>query len=119
MSQEKVLEILCGYANAQKAAALGLKHQILELVGADKESAAVKEETFSILKWETKEGAKIGPYEVAYEANNLADKWVHAYNILRQNNSTINARYHGEGYVYGYWLYGEGKIYRQKLKPKA
>ncbi|MCJ7470292.1 hypothetical protein MUO74_07330 [Candidatus Bathyarchaeota archaeon] len=87
-------------------------------VGVKQASAAsaVKEETLNILKFEPQEGAKIGAYDVAYKGNNIEDKWVHAYSVLRQANSTINARYRGPGYVYSYWIYGEGKIYRQKLK---
>jgi len=83
-----------------------------------KQEQAVREETFTCLKFEPQQGAKIGEYEVAYKANNIEDKWTHAFNVLKQNNSTINSRYHGEGYAYSYWLYGENKIYRQKLKPK-
>jgi hypothetical protein len=83
-----------------------------------KQAAVVKEETFNILKFELQQGAKIGDYEVAYRANNIEEKWIQANNILRQNNSTINSRYHGHGYVFSYWLYGLDKIYRQKLKPK-
>lgn len=83
-----------------------------------KQGAAVKEETFNILKFEAQEGAKIGSYEVAYKANNLEDKWSHAHNVLKQNNSTINSRYYGEGYQFSFWLFGEGKIYRQKLRLK-
>jgi hypothetical protein len=82
-------------------------------------ASAVKEETFNILKFEPQEGVKIGAYDVAYKGNNIEDKWVHAYSVLRQSNSTINVRYRGPGYVYSYWIYGEGKIYRQKLKPKT
>ncbi|MGA2767975.1 MAG: hypothetical protein ABSF24_06630 [Candidatus Bathyarchaeia archaeon] len=82
-------------------------------------AAAVKEETFAILKWESQQGAKIGSYDVAYEASNLEDKWTSAFNILRQNNSTIKDRYHGQGYEFSYWLYGEGKIYKQRLKAKT
>jgi len=85
---------------------------------ATKQAAAVKEETFNILKFELHQGAKIGEFEVAYKANNLPDKWTSAFNVLRQNNATINSRYYGEGYVYGYWLYGEEKIYRQTLKTQ-
>lgn len=77
-------------------------------------AAAVKEETFS-LNFETQRGPKLGEYEIAYRANNIEDKWAQAHNILRQSNSTIKARYHGPGYLYAYWLYGEDKIYRQKL----
>jgi hypothetical protein len=83
------------------------------------QAIAVKEETFTILNFEKQQGAKIGEYEVAYKPNNLADKWTQAYNILRQSNATINSRYTGEDYTYNYWLYGEDKIYRQKLKPKT
>jgi len=82
-------------------------------------ASAVKEETFGALKFEPQQGAKIGSYEVAYKANNVEDKWVHAYSVLRQSNATINARYRGQAYVYSYWLYGEGKIYRQKLKTST
>jgi len=84
-----------------------------------KQATTVKEETFTILKFEKQQGAKIGDYEVAYKPNNLTDKWTQAHNILRQNNATINNRYFGTDYIYNYWLYGEDKIYRQKLKPKT
>lgn len=87
-------------------------------VKENKEPAAVQEATFTILKFEPQTGAKIGEYAVAYKANNLEDKWTHAHNVLRNSNATIQNRYHGEGYEFAYWLYGEGKIYRQKLKPK-
>lgn len=78
--------------------------------------AAVKEDTFNILTFSKQTGAKIGEFEVALEKNNLPDKWSAAYNILRKNNATINTRYHGDGYIHAYWLYGQGKIYRQKRK---
>lgn len=115
MSEEKILEVLVNYANAQEAAAVDLKHRIAEVVGV-KKPAAVREETFTILKWEKQTGAKIGEYEVAYQPNNLLEKWSHAYGILQKSNATINSRYHGPGYQFSYWLYGVGKIYRQKLK---
>ncbi len=85
----------------------------------NKQPAAVAELTFSTLRFETQQGAKLGEYEIAYKAGNLEDKWRSAYNILRNSNATIKDRYHGEGYQYSYWLYGEDKIYRQKLKPKT
>jgi hypothetical protein len=81
-------------------------------------TAAVSETTFTILKWDPQQGAKIGPYDVAYKPNNL-DKWNSAYNILHASNATIKARYYGQGYQFSYWLWGEGKIYRQKLKAKT
>ena len=62
---------------------------------------------------------KLGEYEVAYKQNNLSDKWQSAYNILRNSNATIKTRYTSEGYQFSYWLYGEDKIYRQKMKLKT
>ena len=80
---------------------------------------AVLELSFTTLRFDSMQGNKLGDYEVAYKQNNLPDKWQSAYNILRNNNATIKDRYHGEDYAYSYWLYGEDKIYRQKLKPKT
>ena len=107
---DEILGPLVNAFNGFEAIAVQFKHAICGAVGV-----SVKEETFNILKFEKQQGAKIGPYQVAYKANNIPDKWNSAYNILRQNNATIADRYYGKGYVYGYWLYGEGKIYRQKL----
>jgi hypothetical protein len=90
-----------------------------EVKETSKTPAAVQEITFSTLKFEVQQGARLGEFEIAYKQNNLPDKWQSAYNILRINNSTIKDRYHGETYQYSYWLYGEDKIYRQKLKPKT
>jgi hypothetical protein len=78
--------------------------------------SVVSETTFSILKFESQEGTKLGSYEVAYKANNIADKWIQALNILRSSNATIQNRYYGQSYQFSYWIYGEDKIYRQKLK---
>ena len=122
MSEESTAEeMLLEFLNAVEAGIAAAKQRYKEIKGiaekkGTREPAVVLETTFNILKFEQQQGAKIGEYEVAYKANNLEDKWNHAYNILRQNNATIADRYYGEGYVYGYWLYGEGKIYRQKLK---
>jgi hypothetical protein len=80
--------------------------------------AAVREETFACLKFEPMKGAKIGDYEVAYKEQNAEAQWMRAYNILKQSNATIGNRYHGEGYQYAYWLYSEGRIYRQRLSQQ-
>jgi hypothetical protein len=113
---EPLVKLRDAYAMASEA----LNEYIATLAppGAKEPPAAVQETTFTILKFEPQQGAKIGEYEVAYKGNNLEDKWTHASNILRNSNATINSRYHGEGYACAYWLYGENKIYRQKLKPK-
>ncbi len=90
----------------------------LDAKETNNKTVAVHEINFTTLKFEMQQGAKLGEYEIAYKANNLDDKWRPAYNILRNSNATIKDRYHGETYAYSYWLYGEDKIYRQKLKPK-
>jgi hypothetical protein len=84
-----------------------------------KQAVAVQEVTFTALRFEPQQGAKLGDFEVAYRQNNVPVKWRSAYNILRNSNATIKDRYHGDGYQHSYWLYGEDKIYRQKLKPKT
>ena len=84
-----------------------------------KEHAAVGEITFTILKWGAQTGSKLGDFEVAYKPSNIEDKWQHAFNILRNSNATIKERYYGTGYGFSYWIYGQDKIYRQKLKPKT
>jgi hypothetical protein len=76
----------------------------------------VSEANFSILKFETQQGTKLGSFEVAYKTNNIEDKWLQAYNILHSSNATIKERYYGKDYSFSYWLYGPDKIYRQKLK---
>jgi len=90
-----------------------------EVKETNNKTVTVHEINFTTLKFETQQGAKLGEYEIAYKANNLEDKWRPAYNILRNSNATIKDRFHGETYAYSYWLYGEDKIYRQKLKPKT
>lgn|GEM_PF-677649 len=84
-----------------------------------KEHAAVGEITFTILKWDAQTGSKLGDFEVAYKPSNIEDKWQNAFNILRNSNATIKERYYGAGYGFSYWIYGQDKIYRQKLKPKT
>ncbi|MCL5949793.1 MAG: hypothetical protein M1490_04890 [Candidatus Bathyarchaeota archaeon] len=87
--------------------------------GETKQSLIIQESNFNVLKFETQQSAKLGEYEVAYKQGNPADKWSSVYNILKGGNATIQDRYYCEGYQYSYWLYGEDKIYRQKLKPKT
>ncbi len=116
-NEEKIIEAVLNLANALEAAAVDTKHRISELVGVSpQEAPAVKEEVFNILKFEQQKGEKLGEFEVAHKSSNLPDKWQHAYNILGQNNATIKERFHEKDYAYSYWLYGEDRIYRQKLK---
>jgi len=113
---QKLGEMLTRIRNAFQGATDAIDAYINFLGKPIGTTSFVEEETFTILKFEKQQGAKIGEYEVAYIPSNLADKWVQAYNILRQNNATINNRYYGENYVHNYWLYDEDKIYRQKLR---
>ena len=120
MSEEKLqrlMEIIVDYSNATEAAAVNMKRQIVEVVGV-KGIVAVKEETFIILKFEKQQGNRIGEFGVAYAKVNIPEKFQQAWNILNKSNAVIGGRYHGEGYTYSYWLYGENKIYRQKLKGR-
>jgi hypothetical protein len=117
---EIFLEDFTDLLSAMEASIVKMKGQIAKLVGVEtKQPAAVREETFKCLKFEAQQGAKIGSFEVAYKEQNIPEHWNNAYNVLKQSNATINNRYHGENYEHSYWLYGEGKIYRQKLKPKT
>jgi hypothetical protein len=94
-----------------------LKSMASPELGLTQKPNGALEIVFNLLRFEPMESSKLGDYETAHKASNLPDKWNSAYNILRVNNSTIKDRYFGEGYENNYWLYGEDKIYRQKLKP--
>jgi hypothetical protein len=80
------------------------------------ERIAILEESFTALRFEHMQGGKLGDYEIAFKTGNIGDKWQAAFNVLHASNATIQNRYHGKGYTHSYWLYGEEKIYRQKLK---
>jgi hypothetical protein len=72
-----------------------------------KETPAVVEQVFLCLKFEAQKGQKIGDFDVAYEPQNLAQNWNSAMSILRSANAIIEKRYHGPGYQFSYWLFGE------------
>ena len=84
-----------------------------------KTMVTVSETNFSILKFESQQGTKLGSFEVAYKTNNIEDKWLQAYNILHSSNATIKERYYGKDYSFSYWLYRPDKIYRKKLKTQG
>jgi hypothetical protein len=117
MSENSTVDALMEFFNALEAGIASAK-QMITKPKQSSPTAIVNETTFTILSFEKQTGSKIGEYEVAHKKANFPDKWTHAYNILRQNNATISKRYHSEGYAHSYWLYGEDKIYRQKLKPQ-
>lgn len=76
----------------------------------------VQELAFSVLKWLPQEGEKIGAFETTSKADSDQVKWSTAYDELKKAGATIKDRYHGTGYQYSYWLFGQDKIYRQKHK---
>ena len=117
MSTEK--EALVDFCNALEAACVNLRMKLGDKPAdrsASNNNIAVNEITFTSLKFEPMIGEKLGSYEIAYKTNNIEDKFAQAYNILRASNATIKERYHDKTYQYSYWIYGENKIYRQRLK---
>jgi len=114
----KEVEFLIKVRDACQMMADAANESIESMTPPEAKTASVQEVTFAMLRFEPQQGAKLGEYKIAYKASNIEDKWRPAYSILRNSNATIKNRYHGENYLYSYWLYGEDKIYRQKLKPK-
>jgi len=113
-TEEHTLKAFADFLTRVESACVETKQKIGQIAGAS-QAVAVKEETFSGLNYEKQQGSRLGEYETAGKNGNPTDKWTSALNILKQNGATINNRYHGEGYAYSYWLYGEDRIYRQRL----
>jgi len=114
MEDETTLEILVDLLNGVEAAIIQAKQRISEITGVK----AVREENFKILNWKDASGNRIGEFQVASKEGNDEAKFNRAFTILTRNNASIGNRYHGEGYEYSYWVYGE-RIYRQPLKAKS
>jgi hypothetical protein len=108
-------EALLEYLEAVESATKKLKQQIRNQT----KDQQTPESLFETLNFEQREGARLGEFQIAQKTANPPDAWNKAFSILEKNQSTISSRYHQEGYVYSYWLYGENHdtIYRQKLKP--
>jgi len=120
LTDKKQVESLVKLRDAFAMASEALNEYIDTLAPKEvqNEKEAVSELTFSLLKFEPQKGAKLGDYEVSYKPNNIPEKWQSAFNVLHSSNATIQARYYGKDYQFSYWLYGEDKIYRQKLKER-
>jgi urocanate hydratase len=110
---EQALDIMTEFADGLEALALGVKQRMAELV----QVATVREETFDILNWQQKKGAKLSEFEIATKDNNDQEKYQHALNILKTNGATIEDRFHEPQYQHTYWTY-QDTIYRQKRKEK-
>jgi hypothetical protein len=119
MLSEKLEANLLELVTAIESACADFKQRIAQKHGVtDQEAPAVSEINFN-LNFTEFNTQKLGTFEVTEEKVNPPEKWIRALNILKQNNATISTRYHQEGYIYSYWLYGKNhdRIYRQKLKP--
>jgi hypothetical protein len=112
--KERIDELLNRVGEAQ-----GISNAVEKTSNAATPNAKHEETAFTLLKFEPQKGAQLGDFDIACKANNIEDKWTYAFNTLKKANATIKDRYHSEGYQFSYWIYGEGKIYRQKLKPKT
>jgi len=76
----------------------------------------VPESVFSPLKWDLVHSDKMGDYEIAGAPSNPGQSFKDAFTVLSGDNATIKTRYHGSDYQFSYWLYGENRIYRQRIK---
>lgn len=119
MSEDLATEALLEFLNGCESGISAARQRIKEAKLPRNETPAVAEQTFLCLKFESQEGQKIGPYDVAYEPQNLPQNWASAMNILKANSAVIEKRYHGPSYKFSYWLFGEHKIYRQALKQPS
>jgi urocanate hydratase len=108
---EQALEIMTEFADGLETLALGVKQRIAEVV----QDATVREETFDILTWQQKKGAKLNEFEIATKDSNDQEKYQHALNILKANGATIEDRFREPQYRHTYWTY-QDTIYRQKRK---
>jgi len=105
------------YLEAVEAATKRFKQKIADQLPQN-QPESISENIFSVLTFEQREGARLGEYEITQKTANPPESWNKAVSILEKNQSTISSRYHEEGYIHSYWLYGEDhdRIYRQKLK---
>lgn len=114
---EKISEAIVDFANAVEAACVQLKRYV-----GKQQALGIKEDIFSkLLAWEETKGDRLGEYQTTTQkGNNNSLAFIHALNILKRNNASINARFHDENYKYSYWLYEKkpGVIYRQHLGEK-
>jgi len=118
MLDEKLEADLLDLVSAIESACFDFKQRIAQKHNiTDQKAQPVSEINFN-LNFKEFTTQKLGTFEVTEEKDNPPEKWTRALYILKQNHATISTRYHGEGYVYSYWLYGKNhdRIYRQKLK---
>lgn len=78
-----------------------------------REKAAVTEDVFNCLNYESQQGAKLGAFETSSKDKNDQAKFEAAFNMLDQAKATIKERYYEEEYVHTYWIFAS-KIYRQR-----
>ena len=99
---EEVLQLLADFATAIEAQCVMLKQRIKEVA---EHELGLKEDIFTILKWEPKQGERLGEFEVATKDKNDLNAWNHAYNVLKANNATINNHFGSKSWKHYYWLF--------------
>jgi len=119
MSEDlKILaEDVVDFCNALESASVKLRLQIEKLLGTEVK-AKIPEKRFNVLKWQDEKGSRLASFQVAYQTHNLPDKWSHAYNFLKANNSLIANPFKEEGYEFRYWIFPEkhtDRIFRKRL----
>lgn len=115
--EEEFLDAFFAYLDAQDAASMSFRQFFKKRIPEDKSTniVTVPEQTFNVLKFEGHKSEKLKDFEVADRKSNVEQNWIHAFNILKSANATIDSRYHGSEYVFSYWLY-QDRVFRQRLK---
>ena len=109
VAKEGTSQLLDGWLGIAKPEELEQKAEV---------KARIPEERFTVLRWQDEKGSKLGSFQAAYKSHNLPEKWSHAFNVLKANNSLIASPLHEEGYEFRYWIYPqkyEDRIFRKKL----
>lgn len=101
-AEEKILEILCDLANGLEAAALGVKHQIRELLRSDEQSWNPIR-----IKWEQAHGTS-GPYERSEDVDSPDFK------SLIKDLDQHDGRLSKDGHFY--WLFKNGSTVGRKKR---
>jgi hypothetical protein len=104
---DRLFEALRLYVDAQTNAIEVLRQALGNSDRTQLPPKGLTEDVFSILKWESGKGSKLGDFEAAYKTQNMPDNWQHAYNTLIANRATIKNHFSPEGFTHYYWLYPE------------
>jgi len=103
---EKIAKILIDLGNSLQEIGIAIKEAACDLVESE---LGLTEEVFTVLKWEEKEGERLGKFEIASRDANKdrLDAWEHAFRILKANNATLREHFGSKSWGHYYWLYNE------------